>query len=66
LTGHGIGHRFWYGLGLRRHRHFATVCSDPLPQSEWLAPRLVGLPFFDDLSDTIVKDIISHVADATR
>src|SRR6266487_2139170 len=45
LAENRVSHRLWYGGGLQTHTHFAGCLSDPLPVTEELAPRLLGLPF---------------------
>lgn len=58
----GISYRIWYGGGLQSHTHFAGCASDPLPVTEELAPRLLGLPFAVDLEAEVVERIGAAVA----
>jgi dTDP-4-amino-4,6-dideoxygalactose transaminase len=63
LAAKGISHRLWYGEGLQTHTHYAGCSSDPLPVTEELAPRLLGLPFAVDLEGRAVQRIGAAVAD---
>jgi dTDP-4-amino-4,6-dideoxygalactose transaminase len=47
----GIDFRLWYGTGLRRHSYYREVARDELPNTESLAPRLIGLPVAPDLDE---------------
>jgi dTDP-4-amino-4,6-dideoxygalactose transaminase len=58
----GISYRLWYGGGLKTHTHYAACPADPLPVTEELAPRLLGLPFAVDLEERAVELIGAAVA----
>lgn len=62
LAQDGVSYRVWYGGGLRTHTHYAACSSDPLPVTETLAPRLLGLPFAIDLDERAVERIAAAVA----
>ena len=62
LAQEGISHRRWYGGGLQTHTRIAGCWSDPLPVTEELAPRLLGLPFAVDLDERAVARIAAAVA----
>jgi dTDP-4-amino-4,6-dideoxygalactose transaminase len=62
LAADGISHRLWYGGGLQTHTHYAGCSSDPLPVTEELAPRLLGLPFAVDLEERAVDRIGTALA----
>jgi dTDP-4-amino-4,6-dideoxygalactose transaminase len=62
LAEDGISHRLWYEGGLQTHTRYAGRSSDPLPVTEELAPRLVGLPFAVDLEERAVERIGAGVA----
>jgi dTDP-4-amino-4,6-dideoxygalactose transaminase len=62
LAQNGISHRLWYGGGLQTHSRFAGCSFGPLPVTEELAPRLLGLPFAVDLADGAVERIGAAVA----
>ena len=66
LAEDGISHRLWYGEGLQRHTQYAGCSSDPLPVTEELAPRLLGLPFAVDLDEQAVERIGAAVAHGLR
>lgn len=42
--------RRWWGLGCHRHPAFGNVPMSDLSGTDALAPRVIGLPFHDDLS----------------
>lgn len=50
LTQSSVGFRLWYGRGLHTHHYFAELPHDPLPVTDGIAPRLLGLPLAVDLS----------------
>jgi dTDP-4-amino-4,6-dideoxygalactose transaminase len=54
--------RRWWGLGTHHHPAFATLPRTPLPVTERLAPRVIGLPFYDDLTEAE----IARVAEALQ
>jgi dTDP-4-amino-4,6-dideoxygalactose transaminase len=62
LAQDGVSHRVWYGGGLQTHTHYAGCSSDPLPVTEELAPRLLGLPFAIDLDERAVERIGAAIA----
>ena len=66
LAEDGISHRLWYGRGLHTHTQYAGCSSDPLPVTEGLASRLVGLPFAVDLGERAVERIGAAVAHGLR
>lgn len=51
LEGQGIETRRWWQSGCHAHPAFAGCPRDPLPVTEDLAARCLGLPFFPDLTD---------------
>jgi dTDP-4-amino-4,6-dideoxygalactose transaminase len=58
----GVSHRCWYGGGLQTHSQYVGCSSDPLPVTEELAPRLLGLPFAVDLDERAIARIAAAVA----
>ena len=62
LVEEGVSHRLWYGGGVQTHTRYAGCSSDPLPVTEELAPRLLGLPFAVDLDERAVERIGAAVA----
>jgi dTDP-4-amino-4,6-dideoxygalactose transaminase len=59
LTANRIEHRLWYGAGLHQQPYFASAPSDSLPITDDLAPRLVALPCFEDLSSDAVENVVA-------
>ena len=57
----GIGTLRWWGEGCHRHPAYADSPRDPLPVTESIAGRTVGLPFWRDMTATQV-DYICGVA----
>jgi dTDP-4-amino-4,6-dideoxygalactose transaminase len=62
LTESGVSHRLWYGEGLHTHTHYESSWFDPLPVTQELAPRLLGLPFAVDLDERALARIGAAVA----
>lgn len=62
LADAGVSHRFWYGRGLQAHTRYTECSADPLPVTEELASRLLGLPFAVDLEERTVERIGAAVA----
>lgn len=54
----GIEHRRWWKLGCHTHPAYAEIARDPLPVTEDIAPRLIGLPFFPNMT----RDQVNQVA----
>ncbi len=59
LTRAGIGNRRWYGTGVHRQPYCERFGRDPLPHSEDLADRLVGLPMAVDMTPGEVRDVVA-------
>jgi dTDP-4-amino-4,6-dideoxygalactose transaminase len=64
LAAGGVETRLWYGRGLAPQPHFAAAPRDPLPATEDLAPRLLGLPMAHDLAPATVAAVIDLLAQA--
>lgn len=62
LDAAGIQWRRWWGLGTHRHPAFADLRRTALPVTEELAPRVIGLPFYEGLTEAE----IGRVAEALR
>ncbi|AXS41416.1 DegT/DnrJ/EryC1/StrS family aminotransferase [Breoghania sp. L-A4] len=60
----GIESRFWYGAGLHREPAFADCPHGSLDVSEMLAGRLLGVPFFIDMSDAQMDAVCGVLARA--
>jgi dTDP-4-amino-4,6-dideoxygalactose transaminase len=59
-----IDHRLWYGAGLHRQHAYANFSADPLPVTESLAPRLIGLPMSIDIGDQDIERVVATLASA--
>ena len=62
LSAIGIDHRYWYGRGLHQEPAFADFPADPLPVTENLSARLIGLPVSIDLADSAINRVIDVLA----
>ncbi|UOM37310.1 DegT/DnrJ/EryC1/StrS family aminotransferase [Acuticoccus sp. I52.16.1] len=58
LAARGIGTRRWYGMGLHRQPAFADAPHDPLPVTEELTLRHLGLPAAIDLTDEDIAFVL--------
>lgn len=61
LTRAEVSYRFWYGAGLQAQTVYASRPHEPLPATETLAVRLLGLPFAVDLTAAEVERIAGAV-----
>jgi dTDP-4-amino-4,6-dideoxygalactose transaminase len=57
-----IDFRLWYGIGCHRHPAYAGFPRDPLPVTEDVSPRVIGLPVSVDLSEEAVDKVITILA----
>ncbi len=62
LAEDGIGTLRWWGGGCHRQPAFAAELAERLDVTEGLAPRVVGLPFWQDMTPTQVEAVCSAVA----
>lgn len=63
LAAAGIGTRRWYGMGLHRQPAFAGAPRDPLPVTEDITLRHLGLPAAIDLTDADIDLALGALAD---
>jgi len=56
----GIDLRLWYGTGTHREPHFRG--GPPLPHTEDIAARLIGLPMFEDLTEPDIARVITALS----
>lgn len=49
--------RQWWGQGCHKQPAFARLPRDPLPETEKLAPRVLGLPLSPDITETDIARI---------
>jgi dTDP-4-amino-4,6-dideoxygalactose transaminase len=59
LNGIGAQWRRWWGLGTHRHPAFANLQRGALTVTERLAPRVIGVPFHEDLTEDQVARVVS-------
>ncbi len=59
LHGAGVETRAWWGRGMHKHRAFAGYPRMALPNTEWLAETVLGLPFYIDITPEEV-DTVCH------
>ena len=57
-----IDFRLWYGVGCHAHPAYAEFPRDPLPVTEDVAPRIIGLPVAVDLAEESVENIVAVLA----
>jgi dTDP-4-amino-4,6-dideoxygalactose transaminase len=62
LSEAGIGCRRWYGTGCHRHPAYADFRRDPLPATEEVSPRIIGLPVAVDMPRETIEEIIMVLA----
>ncbi len=62
----GVEFRMWYGMGVHSHSYFASVHRGPLPVTEDLAPRLIGLPVAVDLSAAELGGVVAAIERAAK
>lgn len=56
--------RRWYEGGLHMQPHFTTRGRDPMPMTESLSERLLGLPMAHDLDEKHIIFILDRIAEA--
>jgi dTDP-4-amino-4,6-dideoxygalactose transaminase len=61
-----IDYRFWYGAGVHVQRHFDRCPRSPLPETEALAPLVIGLPTAPDLSAQSIRRVVTAVTEGSR
>ena len=57
-----IDFRLWYGVGCHTHPAYAEFLRDPLPVTEDVAPRIIGLPVAVDLASGSIENIVAVLA----
>ena len=62
LRAGGVEFRLWYGLGVHAQTWYAEGPRDPLPRTDALAPRLIGLPMAVDLRDADIARVLRAAA----
>ena len=64
LAERGIATLRWWGDGCHAHAAYAHCPAEPLPVTEALAARAVGLPFWQDLTPMQVDVVCTALLDA--
>jgi len=49
--------RSWWGLGCHKHPAFAGCAATDLPVTTSVAPRVIGIPFFEGISEKQVESV---------
>ncbi len=62
LADHGVGTLRWWGPGCHGQPGFAHHDGDPLPVTEELGRRAVGLPFWQDMTATQIEAVCVALA----
>lgn len=62
----GIDVRLWYGHGCHRQPAYAEFPRDPLPATDDLAPRLIGLPMSVDMAEESIDSVVEVLAGIAR
>ena len=57
-----IDFRLWYGVGCHAHPAYAEFPRDPLPVTEDVAPRIIGLPVAVDLAEEAIEHTVAALA----
>ena len=61
-----IDFRLWYGIGCHAHPAYAEFPRDPLPVTEDLAPRIIGLPMAVDLPEAAIEATVAALAECNN
>lgn len=62
LRERGIDSRLWWGRGCHRHKAYAAYPRTPLPVTEELADRVLGLPFFLGMTEAEIDRVVRGLA----
>jgi dTDP-4-amino-4,6-dideoxygalactose transaminase len=62
LSEAGIDFRLWYGRGCHRQPAYTEFSRDPLPATDDIAPRVIGLPVAVDLAEEAIEDTVAVLA----
>ncbi len=56
--------RQWWGKGCHRHPAYVDCPRTALPETEFLAERVIGLPYFPDITDGEIERVAQSLAAA--
>jgi len=62
LAAHDIQTRQWYCPTIDRHPAFANYCAEPLEVAHALSERLLGLPFYLDITTAQIRRVCDSLA----
>ncbi len=62
LEAEKIESRRWYGCGLQHEAYLVEALHDPLPETERIAPSLIGLPMYSDITPKDIERTLRAVA----
>ena len=66
LAAAGVGTLRWWGPGCHAQPAYAACPAEPLPVTQSLARRTVGVPFWQDLQPAQIQAVCRALASATR
>jgi dTDP-4-amino-4,6-dideoxygalactose transaminase len=58
LDSENIPWRYWWGMGTDRHPAFSTVSAADLSNTRSVAPRVIGVPFYEDMTVENVSRVV--------
>lgn len=64
LAANGIGTRRWWKDGVHRFPAFKSYAAGPLPVTEDLAARTIGLPFYVGMTSNTVETVVAALETA--
>lgn len=62
LAHDGIDARQWWGVGCHRQTAFACFAGNPLPNTESWVAKTLGLPFYVDLEERDMNEVVSRLS----
>jgi dTDP-4-amino-4,6-dideoxygalactose transaminase len=62
LRAEGAESRLWYGCGLHREAYFRSAPRDALPCTDAIAPAVVGVPIFEDITAAEIERVVAAAA----
>ncbi len=64
LNAAGIEARQWWGKGCHRHPAYADCPRTALPETEFLGERVIGLPYYPDITAAEIELVVDSLAAA--
>ena len=59
MDAEGVQWRRWWGLGTHRHPAFAGLPRTALPCTDAMAPRVIGIPFHESLTESELDRVVA-------